>query len=359
MLAEQPSFLTAPGSAAGDPSMRRAPSSGCRRAARRAGGAGRVDGSAPTALAHDPRERGVSGRFSPAPGSRRGGGGQYVESSFDTLDRGHLRTFVRQRVRDGVLLRLIGKWLRAGGLEAGRLVHPETGTPQGGVLSPWLANVYLHEVLDRWFEEQVKPRLHGRAFLIRYADDYVLGFEHEQDARRVWEVLPKRFAKYGLRLHPEKTRLVDFRRPGSSNRRQSEPRESRPTSFELLGFTHFWGRSRRGKREVRRKTASKRFTRAIQRVREYCRIYRHLPLAEQHEGLVRKLLGHYAYFGVSGNVERLATFRHETFRAWQKWLDRRSHHGRMTWPRFNRMLRRYPLPLPRLTSTRVRLAAHP
>ena len=282
-----------------------------------------------------------------------------IQSFFDTLDRGHLRTFVRQRVRDGVLLRLIGKWLRAGVLEAGRLVHPETGTPQGGVLSPWLANVYLHEVLDRWFEEQVKPRLHGRAFLIRYADDYVLGFEHEQDARRVWEVLPKRFAKYGLRLHPEKTRLVDFRRPGSSNRRQSEPRESRPTSFELLGFTHFWGRSRRGKREVRRKTASKRFTRAIQRVREYCRIYRHLPLAEQHEGLVRKLRGHYAYFGVSGNVERLATFRHETFRAWQKWLDRRSHHGRMTWPRFNQMLRRYPLPLPRLTSTPVRLAAHP
>ena len=282
-----------------------------------------------------------------------------IQSFFDTLDRSHLRAFVRQRVRDGVLLRLIGKWLRAGVLEAGRLVHPETGTPQGGVLSPWLANVYLHEVLDRWFEEQVKPRLHGRAFLIRYADDLVLGFEHEQDARRVWEVLPKRFAKYGLRLHPEKTRLVDFRRPGSSKRQRSEPTESRPGSFELLGFTHFWGRSRRGKREVRRKTASKRFTRAIQRVREYCRIYRHLSIPEQHEGLLRKLLGHYAYFGVHGNEARLVTFRCEAFRAWQKWLDRRSHNGRMTWPRFNSMLRYHPLPLPRLASAPARIAAHP
>jgi len=282
-----------------------------------------------------------------------------IQSYFDALDRGHLRDFVRRRVRDGVLLRLIGKWLRAGVLDAGRLVHPETGTPQGGVVSPWLANVYLHEVLDRWFEEQVKPRLHGRAFLIRYVDDFVLCFEHERDARRVWEVLPKRFAKYGLRLHPEKTKLVDFRRPGSSSRWRSEPTEPRPGSFELLGFMHFWGRSRRGQWVVRRKTASKRFTRAIQRVRAYCRIYRHLPISEQHEGLVRKLLGHYAYFGVFGNTGRLVTFRHETFRAWQKWLDRRSHNGRMTWPRFTRMLRRYPLPLPRFTSTPDRLPASP
>jgi len=128
-----------------------------------------------------------------------------------------------------------------------------------------------------------------------------------------------------------KAKLLEFR--------QSEPTESRPGSFELLGFTHFWGRSRRGKREVRRKTASKRFTRAVQRVREYCTIYRHLSIPEQHEGLLRKLLGHYAYFGVYGNEARLVTFRCEAFRAWQKWLDRRSHNGRMTWPRFNSMLR--------------------
>ncbi len=282
-----------------------------------------------------------------------------IQRFFDTLDRDHLRSFVRRRVRDGVLLRLIGKWLRAGVLDAGRWVRPETGTPQGGVISPWLANVYLHEVLDRWFEEQVKPRLHGRVFLIRYADDLVLGFEQEQDARRVWEVLPKRFAKYGLQLHPKKTRLVDFRRPSSSHRRRSAPTEPRPGSFELLGFLHFWGRSRRGKWVVRQKTASQRFTRSIQRVREYCRTSRHRPIAEQHEGLLRKLLGHYAYFGVFGNGERLFAFRHETFRAWQKWLDRRSHRARMTWPRFNRMRMYYALPLPRFVPAPRRLAAHP
>lgn len=257
-----------------------------------------------------------------------------------------------------MLLRLIGKWLAAGVLEAGRLVHPETGTPQGGVISPWLANVYLHEVLDRWFAEQVKPRLKGRAFLIRYADDFVLGFEHEHDARRVWEVLPKRFAKYGLGLHPEKTRLVDFRHPVRPGGRSSAPLD-RCGSFELLGFTHFWERSRRGVCRIQAKTAGRSFTRAIQRVRAYCRTHRHRPISEQHQELVRKLRGHYTYFGWSGDRSRLYTFRHETFRAWQKWLDRRSHHGRMTWPRFNRMLRRYPLPLPRVASSPTRLAASP
>src|SRR5271166_6679165 len=170
------------------------------------------------------------------------GGGWIVEVDirkfFDTLDHAHLRDLLRRRVRDGVLLRLIDKWLKAGVLEEGRVTVPATGTPQGGVISPLLANVYLHYVLDLWFEQEVKPRLQGRAFLIRYADDFVIGFTHEGDARRVLEVLPKRFGKYGLTIHPDKTRLVPFRSPASSVGGGSGQGVS-PGSFDLLGFTHY------------------------------------------------------------------------------------------------------------------------
>src|SRR4051812_13158471 len=160
-----------------------------------------------------------------------------IRKFFDALDHRHLHAILRQRVRDGVLLRLIGKWLNAGVLEDGCVTHPETGSPQGGVVSPVLANAYLHEVLDTWFEDTVKPRLEGRAYLIRYADDAVLVFERESDARRVLDVLPKRFGKYGLTLHPEKTRLVPFQglRPGAPPR----PRDGRPGTFDFLGFTHY------------------------------------------------------------------------------------------------------------------------
>jgi RNA-directed DNA polymerase len=169
------------------------------------------------------------------------GGGWVLEIDirkfFDNLGHCHLREILSRRVRDGVLLRLIGKWLNAGVMEDGCVTHPESGSPQGGVISPILANAYLHEVLDEWFEHTVKPRLKGRAHLIRYADDAVLVFEHEGDARRVLDVLPKRFGKYGLTLHPEKTRLVPFQgpRPGAPPR----PRQERPGTFEFLGFTHY------------------------------------------------------------------------------------------------------------------------
>ena len=165
-----------------------------------------------------------------------------ISKFFDTLDHAHLREFVKRRVRDGVLLRLIGKWLNAGVMEAGQLSYPEAGSPQGGVISPLLANVYLHYVLDTWFEQEVRPRLKGKAYLIRYADDFVIGFTEESDARRVMEVLPKRFGKHGLKVHPEKTRLVRFERPP----KQDDPSHGKPESFDLLGFTHHWARSRKG-----------------------------------------------------------------------------------------------------------------
>src|SRR5438876_10710441 len=176
-----------------------------------------------------------------------------IRKYFDTLDHAQLRALLQQRVRDGVVLRLIGKWLQAGVLEGGDLTYPEAGTPQGGVISPLLANVYLHYVLDVWFEQTVKPRLKGRAFLVRYADDFVMGFACEEDARRVLAVLPKRLRKYGLTLHPDKTRLVPFQRPTQQPDRSDPSGKRPPGSFDLLGFTHYWGRSRKGIWVVKRK----------------------------------------------------------------------------------------------------------
>jgi group II intron reverse transcriptase/maturase len=162
-----------------------------------------------------------------------------IRKFFDTIDHKHLWDFLKRRVRDGVLLRLIGQWLRAGVLEDGCLRHPETGSPQGGVVSPLLSNVFLHHVLDQWFASEVQPRLKGRSFLIRYADDFVMGFSQEEDARRVLAVLPKRFAKYGLTIHPEKTRLVPFQRPDRQPHQPDTGRRESPGTFDLLGFTHF------------------------------------------------------------------------------------------------------------------------
>ncbi len=222
------------------------------------------------------------------------GGGWVVEVDirqfFDTLDHGHLREFLQRRVRDGVLTRLIGKWLNAGVLEEGAVTAAKQGTPQGGVISPLLANIYLHYVLAEWFEREVQPRLRGRAFLIRYADDFVMGFACEEDARRVLEVLPQRFGRYGLTLHPKKTRLVPFVRP--SQRSDAPETGPQPGSFDLLGFTHFWARSRRGFWVVQRQTASSRFSRVVRRIAEWCRWNRHRPLGEQHQILGQKLVGH-------------------------------------------------------------------
>jgi group II intron reverse transcriptase/maturase len=266
-----------------------------------------------------------------------------IEDFFGSLDREHLGEILRRRVRDGVLLRLIGKWLRAGALEEGRLVLSDSGTPQGGVISPLLANVYLHEVLDQWFAEDVLPRLGAGAFMVRFADDAVLVFATQEDARRVAEVLPKRCAKYGLRLHPEKTRLVRFGRP-----QPRKPQGDRPGTFDFLGFTHSWGRSRRGSPVVRRKTARDRLTRSLKAVRHWCRTHRHDPVAEQRRALSRKLMGHYAYYGITGNGASLQRFHYEVLQAWRKWLHRRSNRARMTWARFGNLLSHHPLPRPRV-----------
>ena len=267
-----------------------------------------------------------------------------IEHFFDTLDWAHLRTFLQQRIRDGVVLRLIGKWLHAGVLEEGKLSFPEAGTPQGGVISPLLSNVYLHYVLDAWFAQQIRPRLCGGAYLIRYCDDFVLGFTQEGDAQRVLAVLPKRFGRYGLRLHPDKTRLVPFQRPSATATGQRGGPGHQARSFELLGFTHYWGRSRRGTWVIKRKTASSRLSRALLKITQWCREHRHQPVKEQHRILSLKLRGHDAYYGITGNGAALASFHHQVPHIWRKWLSRRRRGPLIPWARFKRLLDRYPLP---------------
>lgn len=267
-----------------------------------------------------------------------------IQSFFDTLDHGHLRSFLDRRVRDGVLRRTIDKWLKAGVLEDGQLHRPADGTPQGGVVSPILANVYLHEVLDKWFEAEVKPRLSQRAFAVRYADDFVLVFSSEADARQVLAELPERFGKFGLTLHPEKTRLVQFQRPTGAP--PSGRGESR--SFDLLGFTHFWGKSLKGNWVVLKRTAKSRFSRATTAIARWCRTHRHWKVFAQHRTLSQKLRGHYSYYGITPNGAAVSRFLHEVERVWRKWLDRRSQRARMTWTKFQKLLERYPLPRPRV-----------
>lgn len=285
----------------------------------------------------------------------RTGGGWVLEvdirAFFDTLDHGALRSFLDKRVSDGVIRRTIDKWLKAGVLEAGAIKQLQEGTPQGGVVSPILANVYLHEVLDVWFEREVRPRLGGDATLIRYADDFVIVFEWEADARRVMEVLPKRFERFGLTVHPDKTRLVKFTRPRPAKRDDDDE----PGSFDFLGFTHHWGRSRKGTMVVRRKTMRKRFTRGLERIRDWCRQNRHLPVGQQHRMLSLKLRGHYSYYGLTGNYEALGRFAEQVKRAWHKWLARRSQRSRFCWARFQQTLRRFPLPAPRVIRRPVQL----
>jgi RNA-directed DNA polymerase len=285
------------------------------------------------------------------------GGGWVLEVDirkfFDTLDRAHLREFLQLRVRDGVLKRLIGKWLKAGVLEEGSVSFPDAGSPQGGVISPLLANVYLHYVLDLWFRQEVRPRLKGKAHLIRYADDFVILFTHEDDARRVMEALPKRFGKYGLTLHPDKTRLIPFRRPPRKANGGADDRDDQPGTFDLLGFTHYWGRTRRGGWAVMRQTATKRLSRAVRSIAQWCRDHRHLPVCEQHAILSQKVRGHYAYYGITGNARALKGFLCAVHRAWRKWLNRRNRLREMTWDRFNRLLQRYALPPPRIVHSYV------
>jgi group II intron reverse transcriptase/maturase len=271
-----------------------------------------------------------------------------ISNYFGTIDPRQLRAALDQRVKDGLVRKLIDKWLKAGVLEDGLRTVPDEGTPQGGVASPLLANVFLHHILDAWFHREVVPRLRGRRRRVRYADDVVCVFEHRDDAERVREVLGQRLAQYGLTRHPTKTHLVDFRVVSGREDSSGEPREH---TFDFLGFTHVWKRSLRGTWAVFRQTAKKRLARSLRRVSDYCRRHRHAPLREQHQYLCRLLRGHYAYYGILGNSRGIASFAYQVRRLWHKWLKRRNGLRRLTWAQFNEMLRRLVLPAPRIVHT--------
>jgi RNA-directed DNA polymerase len=266
-----------------------------------------------------------------------------IEKYFDSISHPHLRDFLDRRVTDGVIRRMIDKWLKAGVLEDGLLRHATEGSPQGGVVSPCLSNIFLHYVLDEWFENEVKPRLKGNSTLVRFADDAVMAFADFHDAKRVLDVLGKRLARYGLTLHPDKTRFVDFRSYRSDGKDHPEADGS---SFTFLGFCHVWGKSRRGKNVVRQVTAKQRYARALAAVTEWCRKHRHLPIPEQHTQLVAKMRGHYAYYGISGNFRRLRWYVHEVAGIWHKWLARRG--SNLNWTQFQALLTRHPLPAARI-----------
>jgi group II intron reverse transcriptase/maturase len=266
-----------------------------------------------------------------------------IVSFFDSVDRTALEEMLRKRLADGSLLRLIGKCLNVGVLDGEAYTTPDVGTAQGSVLSPLLGNIYLHYALDEWFERDVRPRLRGAATLIRYADDFVIAFEYREDADRVWEVLPKRMQRYGLTLHPDKTRLLDFRRP---------PREQQggkgPNTFDFLGFTLYWRRTLRGRWRLGCQTRRARLHRAMNAVYEWCRNHRHRRLGEQHAGLRSRLQGHMNYFGVNGNLRSVASLCAHAVKSWVKWLSRRSQRARLSWDRARLLLQRYPLPPPRV-----------
>jgi RNA-directed DNA polymerase len=263
-----------------------------------------------------------------------------IRKYFDSIPHHHLRAFLDQRVTDGVIRRMIDKWLKAGVLEDGLLRLATEGTPQGGVISPLLSNIYLHHVLDGWFEDEVRPRLQGKATLVRYADDLVMTFETHHDAKRVVEVLGKRLERYGLTLHPDKTRFIDFRpqRRGGTQPGCKEP------PFDFLGFTHTWVKSQKGKDVVRQTTAKNRLARALTAVNDWCRDNRHRLLRWQHARLSAKLIGHMAYYGCTGNIRQVSRHRQQVIKLWRKWLERRTRAKRLTWARFNAFLARYPLP---------------
>ena len=264
-----------------------------------------------------------------------------ISKYFDSILHSDLRAFLDRRVTDGVIRRMIDKWLKAGAVEDGLLRRTTEGSPQGGVISPCISNVFLHHVLDEWFEHEVRSRLQGDCTLVRFADDAVMAFDNIVDAQRVLAVLGKRLARFGLTLHPDKTRIVDFRPQRSEGSRHPA---TDGTTFDFLGLTHVWGRSRNGKNMVRQVTAKSRFARAVAAVSDWCRKHRHWSLRDQQRHLSAMMRGHFAYYGVGGNTRRLRWFANQVGRIWRKWLSRRDRQGWVRWTHFNEILRRHPLP---------------
>jgi group II intron reverse transcriptase/maturase len=275
-----------------------------------------------------------------------------IQGYFDAIVRSQLMELIERRVKDRSMLRLIAKWINVGVIDEGRLLTSETGTGQGQIISPLLANVYLHYVLDKWFEEDVKPRLRGEAHEVRFADAFILCFQYKEDAERVLEVLAKRFAKYGLTLHPEKTRLFEFGKQAVE--KSEKPGGKSPATFDFLGFTHIAMRSRRGYFTIHVRTMRKRLKRSLKAIAEWCKEHMHDTLDEQQDGLNKKLRGHYQYYGRPTNYKSLWRLYRVVRRIWKESLNRRTRGRTVTWEKLAHTIARYPLELPRITQAWTR-----
>jgi RNA-directed DNA polymerase len=273
-----------------------------------------------------------------------------IRKFFDTIRWDKLREVIQRRVRDGVLIRLIGKWMNAGIMEEGELIYPESGVQQGGVISPILSNIFLHEILDEWLHEIVFPLMKGKAFEIRFADDALICFECKEDTERVLRVLPKRLKKYGLEMNEKKTKLIRFDKPKNNDEYKTGKRKG---TFNFIGFTHYWKKSRNGNPVVARKTMKERLNRALMRTNEWCKENRHMKIVEQHKKLSGKLHGHYAYYGIVGNYRSMSCFIFHVIRIWHKWLNRRSRNRDLYWLKMYEILERYSLPRPRIVHSNV------
>lgn len=250
-----------------------------------------------------------------------------------------------KRINDRAFLRLINKWLKAGILEPeGYVKHPVTGTPQGGIVSPILSNLYLHTVLDEWFQREVKPRLRGRAIMCRYADDWVCAFQYRVDARRFYNVLPKRLGRFNLEVEPSKTKIVRFSR--------FHPSRKRGRTFTFLGFEFYWFKDRKGIVRAKRRTAPSKQRIALSRMKAWLKAARQLPKKQFFETLKRKLIGHYNYYYVRGNSRSVWSFYSEVIKYAKKWLNRRSQRKSYNWDKFKRVLEYTGIPRPKPTEKR-------
>jgi group II intron reverse transcriptase/maturase len=262
-----------------------------------------------------------------------------IKSFFDTLNHAWLMKFLGYRIADPRMLRLIQKWLRAGVSEDGEWSRTEVGTPQGSVISPLLSNIYLHYVLDKWVQNWRKTKAGGEVIIVRYADDFVMGFQYRREAERFLEEMKERFAEHGLEIHSEKTRLIEFGRFAETNR--AKRGEGKPETFDFLGFTHICSRTRENNCfTIRRKTIAKRLRAKLKEVREKLMLRRHEPVPVLGKWLRSVVQGHVNYFAVRGNMKAVEAFRTEINRAWLHTLRRRSHKARkLTWNRMNRLIK--------------------
>jgi group II intron reverse transcriptase/maturase len=271
-----------------------------------------------------------------------------IRSFFDSVDHEWMMRVLAVRIADQRVLRLIRQWLKAGVLESGEWSRTEVGTPQGAIISPLLANIFLHYALDIWAYLWRRRHARGEIAIVRYADDFVMGFQYRSDAEAMLAGLKERLGKFGLTLHGKKTRLIEFGRFAAEQRARRG--ERRPETFDFLGFTHYCGKTRNGRFMVKRKTQSKRMTRKLKELRTRAKQLMHAPVAVQHRWLCSVLRGHYAYYGLPSNFRSMNAFSWEVRRLWYRALRRRERRRTFTWSRFNQMLEgRFPLPQPKIT----------